>query len=64
MRHNNFTNQKESLLVDEVVTPHRLEGIPLGQWCCCFSSTGRKSFQSMRCNNLIDWKEILPVNEA
>jgi hypothetical protein len=61
MRYNNLINQKDVLLVNEVVLHHQLGGIPSGQGGIMTSLT--KGFPSGTLY-LIDRKAFLPVNEV
>ncbi|KAA1069440.1 hypothetical protein PGT21_024459 [Puccinia graminis f. sp. tritici] len=55
---------KDTLPVDEVQVPRRLEGSPSGRRGTSTSSTGRTPFRLTRYKYLVDWKDTLLVDEV
>ncbi|EFP93209.1 uncharacterized protein PGTG_19448 [Puccinia graminis f. sp. tritici CRL 75-36-700-3] len=60
-RYKYLVNWKDTLPVDKVQVPRRLEGSPSGRRGTSASSTGRTPFQSLRYLYLDGWKEALPA---
>ncbi|EFP78601.1 uncharacterized protein PGTG_04557 [Puccinia graminis f. sp. tritici CRL 75-36-700-3] len=63
-RYKYLVDWKDTLPVDEVLVPCRMEGHPSGQRGTCTSLTGRTPFRSTRYLYLAGWKEALPVDEV
>ncbi|KAA1096332.1 hypothetical protein PGT21_013110 [Puccinia graminis f. sp. tritici] len=63
-RYKYLVDWKDTLLVNEVQVPCRLEGHPSGRRGTSTLSTGRTPFRSTRYKYLVDWKDTLPVNEV